>query len=43
MLNGTAFAIGRILVAIIENYQTRDQKIEVPKALRDYVGKKEIG
>ena len=43
MLNGTAFAIGRMLIAIIENYQTREGKIEIPKALRDYVGKKEIG
>ncbi|TSA46462.1 serine--tRNA ligase [bacterium] len=42
-LNGTAFAIGRTIIAIIENYQTKDGKIRVPKVLQDYVGKKEIG
>ena len=42
MLNGTAFAIGRILIAIIENYQTKKGTIKVPKALRKYVGLKEI-
>ena len=41
-LNGTAFAIGRILIAIIENYQTKDGQIEVPKALRKYVDFKVI-
>lgn len=43
ILNGTAFAIGRTLIAIIENFQTKDGKVVIPKALRDYVGKKEIG
>ncbi|TSC82124.1 MAG: seryl-tRNA synthetase [Parcubacteria group bacterium Gr01-1014_20] len=43
MLNGTAFAIGRTVIAIIENFQTKEGKVIVPKALRDYVGKKEIG
>lgn len=43
MLNATGFAIGRILIAIIENYQTKDGKIIVPKALRDYVHKEIIG
>ncbi|MEK7180954.1 MAG: serine--tRNA ligase [Patescibacteria group bacterium] len=42
MLNGTVFAIGRTLIAIIENHQTKDGKIKIPKVLRDYVGKKEI-
>jgi len=37
-LNGTAFAIGRMLIAIIENYQQKDGSIKVPKALRDYMG-----
>lgn len=41
-LNGTAFAIGRILIAIIENYQTKDGEIEVPKALKKYVDFKVI-
>lgn len=42
MLNGTAFAIGRILIAIIENYQTKNGAVRVPKTLRKYVGLKEI-
>jgi len=36
-LNGTAFAIGRILIAIIENYQKKDGSIEVPQVLRKYI------
>lgn len=36
-LNGTAFAIGRILVAIIENYQQEDGSIEIPKVLKPYL------
>ena len=36
-LNGTAFAIGRMLIAIIENYQQKDGSIEVPRALREYM------
>jgi len=43
MLNATALAIGRILIAIMENYQTKEGKVAVPKVLRDYVGKKELG
>lgn len=42
MLNATALAIGRILIAIIENYQTEKGSIIVPKVLREYVGKEEI-
>jgi len=42
MLNGTAFS-QRPIIAIIENYQTRDHKIGIPKILQKYVGKKEIG
>jgi len=37
-LNGTAFAIGRMLIAIIENYQQKDGSIKVPKVLRKYTG-----
>lgn len=43
MLNATAFAIGRMIIAIIENYQTKDGKIFVPEVLRDYIGKEIIG
>ncbi len=41
-LNGTAIPIGRVLIAIIENYQREDGSIEVPTALRKYVGFEEI-
>jgi len=41
-LNGTALAIGRILIAIIENYQQKDGSIKIPKALQKYTGIKEI-
>ena len=36
ILNGTAFAIGRTLIAIAENYQQKDGSIEVPKVLQKY-------
>lgn len=42
-LNGTAFAIGRILVAIIEQNQQADGSIIVPPALRPWVGKDVMG
>lgn len=41
-LNGTAFAIGRIILAILENYQQKDGSVEVPKALQKYTGFKKI-
>ena len=41
-LNGTAFAIGRILIMIMENYQQKDGSIKVPKVLRKYCGFKVI-
>ncbi len=43
MLNATGFAIGRVLIGIIENNQTKEGTIRVPKALQAYVGKEEIG
>jgi len=42
MLNATAFAIGRTLIAIMENYQQKDGSVKIPKVLKKYVGKKEI-
>ncbi len=42
-LNGTALAIGRAIIAILENYQQKDGSVEVPKVLRDYCGFKKIG
>lgn len=41
-LNGTAFAIGRTLIAIMENYQEADGSIVVPEVLRVYMGKEMI-
>ena len=43
MNDATAFAIGRTLIAIIENYQQADGSIKVPEALVPYVGKSVIG
>lgn len=37
-LNGSGLAVGRTLAAILENYQTADGSIIVPKALRPYMG-----
>ncbi len=37
-LNGSGLAVGRTLLAVMENYQTADGKIEVPEALRPYMG-----
>ncbi|NLV82185.1 MAG: serine--tRNA ligase [Synergistaceae bacterium] len=37
-LNGSGVAIGRCLIAIIENYQNEDGTVTIPKALRPYVG-----
>ncbi|MDR2387272.1 MAG: serine--tRNA ligase [Deltaproteobacteria bacterium] len=37
-LNGSALAVGRTLVAILENYQKADGSISVPEALRAYMG-----
>ncbi|QDK43728.1 serine--tRNA ligase [Bdellovibrio sp. ZAP7] len=39
-LNGSALAVGRTLVAILENYQREDGSIAVPKALQNYMGGK---
>ena len=42
-LNGSGIAIGRTLIAILENYQREDGSVEIPTALVPYMGgKKEI-
>lgn len=41
-LNGTAIAVSRALVAILENYQQADGSVLVPQALRPLVGKERI-
>jgi seryl-tRNA synthetase len=42
-LNGTAVAVSRALIAILENYQQADGSILVPEVLRPWVGKDRIG
>jgi seryl-tRNA synthetase len=36
-LNGSGLAVGRTLVAILENYQRADGGVDVPAALRPYM------
>ena len=36
-LNGSGLAVGRTLIAILENYQTDDGNITIPKPLRKYL------
>jgi seryl-tRNA synthetase len=42
-VNGTAFAMGRTMIAIIENYQTADGSVRIPDVLVPYCGFSEIG
>ncbi|MCH7551018.1 MAG: serine--tRNA ligase, partial [Proteobacteria bacterium] len=37
-LNGSGLAVGRTLIAILENYQQADGSVAVPDALRPYMG-----
>ena len=37
-LNGSGLAVGRTLVAVLENYQNADGSIDIPEALRPYLG-----
>ena len=41
-LNGSALAVGRTLVAVLENYQNEDGSVAVPEALRPYMGGLEL-
>jgi len=36
-LNGTAFAMGRMIIAIMENCQQKDGTIKIPTALEGYI------
>ncbi|MFN7197564.1 MAG: serine--tRNA ligase, partial [Hylemonella sp.] len=36
-LNGSGLAVGRALVAVLENYQQEDGSVEVPEVLRPYM------
>ncbi len=42
-LNGSGLAIGRTLVAVLENYQQKDGSVVVPAVLRAYMGMDRIG
>lgn len=37
-LNGSGLAVGRTMVAVLENYQQADGRIEIPEVLRQYMG-----
>ncbi len=41
-LNGSGLAVGRTLIAIIENYQQEDGSILIPKVLQPYMGGREV-
>lgn len=41
-LNGSGLAVGRTLVAVLENYQNADGSVTVPKVLRKYLGGLEL-
>ena len=41
-LNGSGLAVGRALIAVLENYQRADGSIEVPEVLQDAMGRKVI-
>ncbi|MHA6882145.1 serine--tRNA ligase [Ralstonia pseudosolanacearum] len=41
-LNGSGLAVGRTLVAVLENYQNADGSVTVPAALRPYLGGQEV-
>lgn len=40
--DATAFALGRAMVAIIENYQNEDNTVTIPQVLRSYMGNREF-
>jgi seryl-tRNA synthetase len=42
-LNGTAVAVGRAVVALIENHQQADGTVAIPDALRHYTGFATLG
>jgi seryl-tRNA synthetase len=41
-LNGSGVAVGRALIAILENHQQPDGSVVIPKALRPYMGNREV-
>ncbi|MDO8556928.1 MAG: serine--tRNA ligase [Candidatus Jorgensenbacteria bacterium] len=43
LLNATGIAIGRMIIAILENNQTKEGTVKIPKVLQEFMGKEEIG
>ncbi len=41
-LNGSGLAVGRTMIAILENFQEDKKKVKIPKVLRDFMGEEEI-
>ena len=41
-LNGSGLAVGRTLIAVLENYQLKDGSVEVPQVLQSYMGGMEL-
>ena len=41
-LNGSGLAVGRTLIAVLENYQQRDGSVVIPAALRPFMGGREV-
>jgi seryl-tRNA synthetase len=41
-LNGSGLAVGRTLIAVLENYQQKDGSVIVPEVLRPYMNNLEI-
>ena len=42
-LNGTAFALSRALISILENHQNEDRSVNIPEVLRPFIGRDVIG
>jgi seryl-tRNA synthetase len=42
-LNGTAIALSRAIIAVLENHQRRDGSVSIPQSLRPWLGKDKIG
>jgi seryl-tRNA synthetase len=41
-LNGSGLAVGRTLVAVLENHQQQDGSVVIPEVLRGYMGGREV-
>ena len=41
-LNGSGLAVGRALIAVLENYQQRDGSIQIPEVLQPYMGGQDV-